>query len=192
VSPDDVRKPGDESPHDSATDLAARIADGSHVDWPSSPAGDSTHLDPATIEQLKAISAIAGLRRVTAEDGFGDASARTWGHLAVVGRIGAGQFGEVFRAWDTRLEREVALKMLHAAEPARGIQPGRAIEEARHLARVRHPNVLTVYGAEQIGDRTGDPMIRWPDAPITCVPVRKSRGPAARVSSRPSRRRRCR
>ena len=76
-----------------------------------------------------------------------------WGHLRVLGRVGAGAFGEVFRAWDTRLDREVALKLL-TAQPARDGESS-FIQEGRLLAKIRHPNVVTIYGAEQIGGRVG-------------------------------------
>ena len=55
----------------------------------------------------------------------------------------------MFRAWDTRLEREVALKLIDATSPVL------AIEEGRLLARVRHPNVVDVYGAERLGSQIG-------------------------------------
>ena len=78
----------------------------------------------------------------------------TWGHLRVLEPIGRGAFGEVYRAWDTRLAREVALKLLPAtAKTLR--QATSIIEEGRLLARVRHPNVVTIYGAERIDDRVG-------------------------------------
>ena len=70
-------------------------------------------------------------------------------------RIGHGAFGEVYRAWDTRLDREVALKLLPADSSPVGTDATSIIEEGRLLARVRHPNVVTIYGAERIGDRIG-------------------------------------
>ena len=78
-----------------------------------------------------------------------------WGHLQVFERIGHGAFGDVHRAWDPRLDREVALKLLRT-----GVlddhRPGSAvIEEGRLLARVRHPNVVTIYGAEPNDGRIG-------------------------------------
>jgi eukaryotic-like serine/threonine-protein kinase len=65
-------------------------------------------------------------------------------------RVGEGAFGEVYRAWDTVLEREVALKLLHAADEDLTL-----LQEARMLARLRHPNVVTVYGADRHDGRSG-------------------------------------
>ena len=70
-------------------------------------------------------------------------------------RVGCGAFGEVYRAWDTRLDREVALKLLPADRAAGDGPVSSIIEEGRLLARVRHPNVVTIYGAEEIGGRIG-------------------------------------
>src|SRR5690606_5243201 len=70
----------------------------------------------------------------------------------VRGRIGAGSSGEVFDAFDTVLERDVALKLLRGDD---AVQPRAFIAEARRLAQVRHPNVLAVYGAAVHGGRAG-------------------------------------
>ena len=40
----------------------------------------------------------------------------TWGSLRVLERVGQGAFGDVYRAWDSRLDREVALKLIHRLE----------------------------------------------------------------------------
>ena len=77
-----------------------------------------------------------------------------WGHLRLVEKIGRGAFGDVYRAWDTRLDREVALKLLPAGPPP-AIAGVCNHPQGRLLARVRHPNVVTIYGAEQIADRIG-------------------------------------
>jgi TolB-like protein/tRNA A-37 threonylcarbamoyl transferase component Bud32/Flp pilus assembly protein TadD len=65
----------------------------------------------------------------------------------------------VYRAWDTRLDREVALKLLPAGvgplEAGPHEKTSSVIEEGRLLARVRHPNVVTIYGAERIDRRVG-------------------------------------
>lgn len=74
-----------------------------------------------------------------------------WGSLEVFEPLGAGSFGTVYRAWDGHLKREVALKLLPADTP------GAAgwLEEARRLARVRHPNVVAILGAEVEDDFAG-------------------------------------
>ena len=71
-----------------------------------------------------------------------------WGPLEVTERIGAGSFGRVYRARDSTLRRDVALK-LRRVDPTGRTEGGEDhLEEARRLARVRHPNVLVVHGAE--------------------------------------------
>ncbi len=75
-----------------------------------------------------------------------------WGMLEVHERIGGGSFGDVYRARDTRLDRDVALKVLNrdASDPRAEV-----VREARLLARIRHPNVVMVHGADRIGGRVG-------------------------------------
>ena len=69
--------------------------------------------------------------------------------------IGEGSFGRVYRAWDTQLEREVALKLVKASGVSQAFDLARAIKEARLLARVRHPNVVRVFGADSHAGRFG-------------------------------------
>jgi len=74
-----------------------------------------------------------------------------WGHLKILEVIGEGGFGEVYKAWDPTLERSVALKLLHANAPE-----GIALQsEGRLLAKLRHPNVVTVYGVAEHDGRAG-------------------------------------
>src|SRR5262245_3291447 len=72
----------------------------------------------------------------------------------VTGRLGAGRVGEVFRATDSRLKREVALKVLPAdvaADPARLVRFQR---EAELLASLNHANIAHVHGLEESGGTT--------------------------------------
>src|SRR6185503_14887808 len=131
-------------------DLAGAILDGAPIDWPSIESGDG-HTDRSLLRQLKLLARVADLHRRLPAPKPGE----DWGHLRVVERIGAGAHGVVYRAWDTRLDREVALKLLPAAADDAEGRATSIIEEGRLLARVRHPNVVTIYGAEQIGDRIG-------------------------------------
>jgi len=73
-----------------------------------------------------------------------------WGQLVLLDKVGEGAFGEVYRAWDVVLEREVALKLMRAADEDPAL-----LREARMLARLRHPNVVTVYGADRHDGRSG-------------------------------------
>lgn len=77
-----------------------------------------------------------------------------WGSLEILQEIGRGGFGVVYRAWEPTLAREVALKVIRP----RDAQPetlASILREGQLLARVRHPSVVTVYGAQQIGDEVG-------------------------------------
>ena len=76
---------------------------------------------------------------------------RYWGRLELFERLGEGTFGEVYRAFDPQLERDVAVKLLHVGKPAEK----RVLDEARALARVHHPNVVIVHDAETHGGRVG-------------------------------------
>jgi len=79
----------------------------------------------------------------------------TWSYLRLLEHVGHGGFGHVYRAWDPQLEREVALKLLPAVECRPTGVTLLALDEGRLLARVRHPNVVSIYGAERIDDTVG-------------------------------------
>lgn len=69
----------------------------------------------------------------------------TVGPYQLLAPIAQGGMGMVFRAWDPRAEREVALKVLLASGSPAGQQ--RLLREARALAKLRHPNVVQVHDA---------------------------------------------
>ncbi len=138
--------------------LAACVSDGAAVDWDTAESGTDDPDERELIRDMKAVARIAEVSRGVPGEAASPTGLGTWGHLRLLERVGVGAFGEVFRAWDTKLDREVALKLLYpeeTSEPAVPAQESRALREGRHLARVRHPNVITVYGAEQIAGRVG-------------------------------------
>ena len=73
------------------------------------------------------------------------------GAYNVVSSIGAGGMGEVYRAHDTRLERDVALKILPEAFVADAERLARFKREAHLLASLNHPNIAAIYGLEDAG-----------------------------------------
>ena len=77
---------------------------------------------------------------------------KTLGHYEILEPLGAGGMGEVYRARDTKLDRDVAIKVLaedFAIDPDR---LARLEREAKVLASLNHPNIAAVYGLEDEGD----------------------------------------
>jgi len=144
--------------------LAAAVSDGTPVDW-DRELEERPHL-AREIESLRALSLV---RRSHSDDetetsgtlGPNDRPADRgeplfrWGPLDVLEQIGEGSFGEVYRAFDPLLQTHFALKLrkLRPDEPLEAVD--RFIDEARLLARVHHPNVLTVHGAAVHDGRVG-------------------------------------
>ena len=80
---------------------------------------------------------------------FGGDHAPRLGRLVILDRIGAGAMGTVYAAYDPRLDRKVAVKILHAAD---GDANARFLREARALGKLAHPNVVAIHDAgEQDG-----------------------------------------
>jgi Tol biopolymer transport system component len=143
--------------------VALSVADGKPVDWAGGDlaADEEAQRLLGRLAQLEALSRLHPSIDATGAANFDrplstptDREFRRWGALDVLDHVGGGSYGDVYRARDSRLARDVALKLLHYEE-----QPERSetalVREAHLLARVRHPNVVTVYGAERIGGRTG-------------------------------------
>ena len=70
-------------------------------------------------------------------------------HYHIVERIGAGGMGEVYRARDAKLNRDVALKVLPEAFARDAQRMARFRREAQVLASLNHPNIATIYGLEE-------------------------------------------
>ena len=73
------------------------------------------------------------------------------GVYEVAGPLGAGGMGEVYRARDTRLNRDVALKLLPASVAADPERLARFTREAQLLAALNHPNIAAIHGLEESG-----------------------------------------
>ena len=77
------------------------------------------------------------------------AEGRRLGVYQVQALLGAGGMGEVYRARDTKLERDVAIKVLPAAFTSDPDRLARFEREARMLAALNHPNIGAIYGLEE-------------------------------------------
>src|SRR5215469_11968281 len=73
----------------------------------------------------------------------------TIAHFIVTAKIGEGGMGEVYRATDTKLGREVALKILPAAFASDSGRMARFEREAKLLASLNHPHIAQIYGVEE-------------------------------------------
>src|SRR5579864_1280080 len=72
----------------------------------------------------------------------------TIAHYRITAKLGEGGMGEVYRAVDTKLDRDVALKILPAAFAADSNRMARFEREAKVLASLNHPNIAQIYGVE--------------------------------------------
>ncbi len=74
------------------------------------------------------------------------------GNIEIVGPLGAGGMGEVYRGRDTKLDREVAVKVLPPAYAQHPERLARFEREAKVLASLNHPNIATIYAVEESPD----------------------------------------
>ena len=84
------------------------------------------------------------------------AEGRRVGPYRIVSLVGAGGMGEVFRAYDEKLQREVAIKMLPAAAAGDASAGARLLREARAAAALNHPHICTIH---EVGDHDGQAFI---------------------------------
>lgn len=137
--------------------VATAISDGVAVDWGRLPQPQEPSQVTAVMREMAVLDRIAQFHRNDIEsqtptdlrpaDAAPAIEHEMWGHFRLLEKIGKGTFGVVYRAWDTKLDSEVALKLLNSTFELP--------TEARNLARVRHPNVVTVHGTDQIDGRIG-------------------------------------
>ncbi|MDB4306284.1 serine/threonine protein kinase [bacterium] len=80
----------------------------------------------------------------------------TLGHYRIVEKIGEGGMGEVYRAHDERLDRDVAIKVLHRDVAQDADRLARFEREAKAVAKLDHPNILAIH---QLGTHEGSPFI---------------------------------
>jgi len=147
---------------------AGDVADGRPVAWHALTPRARTASERDRLECLRIVATIADVHRSSAaaeneprgeetlalEDAHADETGEAWGRYRLIEQVGAGSFGSVHRAWDPQLEREVAIKILRRHVTDDRLRDD-LLHEGRALAKVRHPNVVSVFGVESHGDRVG-------------------------------------
>lgn len=137
--------------------LLSSVSEGHAVDWRAEQDHAADEGARAQVRALRDVARIVefnrALQRSPGPPGTtlpgATTEPRRWGSLILLEQVGLGASGEVHRAWDPALEREVALKLLR---PESGAADRALLEEARALARLRHPEVVSVHG---IGEESG-------------------------------------
>ncbi|MCA9728347.1 MAG: protein kinase [Candidatus Eisenbacteria bacterium] len=131
----------------SIDDALGALVDGQEMDWARALEASAEGVER---RQLNALRVLSRVQNLAAADEVMAGS--PWGSVEIVEKIGSGGFATVYRALDPVLDLEVALKLLHR----RGTKASAEIlEEGRRLARVRHPNVVRVFGVEEHAGRIG-------------------------------------
>src|SRR6516225_6814418 len=102
---------------------------------------------------------------------MGLTSSSKLGPYEILSSPGVGGMGEVYRARDTKLNREVALKVLPEAFARDGERMGRFQREAQVLASLNHPNIAAIYGLEESGGVRALP-IEWVEGPTLADRIR--------------------
>ena len=80
----------------------------------------------------------------------------TLAHYRILDKLGAGGMGEVYRAHDEQLDREVAIKVLPSTSFEDPVARARLLQEARAAAALNHPNICTVH---EVGEADGQTYI---------------------------------
>src|SRR6476620_10819795 len=96
------------------------------------------------------------------------------GPYEILSLIGSGGMGEVYRAKDTRLGREVAIKVIPDAFAQDADRMARFTREAQVLASLNHPNIAAIYGVEDralVMELVEGETLRGPMPPDQALPV---------------------
>ena len=152
-----------ENSPDLVSTVAASISDGMAVEW-ERIAEQLAGEDDDLLAELKIVEQIARFHQ-TGLPGTPDESSiyvrpahrsqpKIWAHLLILGPIEFGPSGDLYLAHDTKLRRDVALKLMPEERYPAG-DAARALKETQHLTRIRHNNLVTVFGAAQANGRVG-------------------------------------
>jgi serine/threonine protein kinase len=171
------------------SDLAASIADGAAIDWEQVKSSTTSPPELALLSEMQTIARISERRwsqlpdQPTRKAPVGVSAHRVaegavspeaaipfqrWGHLEILERIGVGGFGEVYRARDPKLEREVALKLLRgerAQASALSVKTHRLLRRGIPYDDGDHRGLLFMAYQTSIVDQFEHVMKEWAGNP---------------------------
>ena len=144
-------------------EVASAIVDLAEVDWDEVDRNCSSDRERSIARELQLLGNIAKAVRNISDPSNQDVKPapdvapdlERWGHLTLRAEIGRGSFGVVYRAWDPKLQLEVALKLVKRPGLSSLLAGPAGLNEARLLAHVRHENVVPIYGADYHDERFG-------------------------------------
>ena len=87
---------------------------------------------------------------------------KTLGQYEILGLLGKGGMGEVYRASDPKLDRDVAIKVLPEEFAKDEERLLRFQREAKLLASLDHPHIAAIYGFETVEEKSSRSRKRWP------------------------------
>lgn len=125
--------------------IALQIADGDEITW-------QVDVDPVNSAVIDNLHVLETLARTLREQDADPDMPESWGPLQIVSHLGSGASADVYRAHDPNLQRDVALKLFRNRDEE---SQQRLLAEGRMMARVQHPNIVQVFGAEHHDGRTG-------------------------------------
>jgi len=132
--------------HPDLLSVATSIARGDAVDWDTA---ERTTAATPLLDELRVLDTLSRLA---------DTVPDTWGRLTIMGELGRGSHGTVYRAHDPHLGTDLALKVVRSHGPGSQALAATALNEARLLAQVNQRNVVRIFWAEAIGEDIGIAM----------------------------------
>src|SRR5688572_24143075 len=127
------------------------------VDWDALESRTGNQAEQRWVRTLRDVARVADFHQSLQQSSGSPADldhVEAWGDLLLLERLRSGASGDVYRAWDPALRREVALKLLRSSGLG-GWESEDWLEEARALARVRDLHVVAVHGAAIHDGRAG-------------------------------------
>lgn len=109
--------------------------------------------DTATPEMFAATMGAQAESGNSCEQIIDNLAPERFGRFVLLRLLGAGGMGQVYAAYDEKLDRKVALKLLHNTGHAGAEQKARILREAQAMARLAHPNVVPIYEVDETAGR---------------------------------------